>query len=194
MQKRDIRAAWLLGILALLLPASAGARDQIRIVGSSTVYPFATVVAETFGKGGKFKTPIVESTGTGGGFKLFCAGVGVEDPDIADASRRIKPSELELCAKNGVTAITEVKIGYDGIVVAHSKKAAGMALTRRDLFDGRTNREGWLIYGSREIFPNTDLNLTTFLSQAMNDSLPTYQNSALNAKRLRLQADLLVKF
>lgn len=134
MLKQEIRAAWLLCMLALLLPASAGARDQIRIVGSSTVYPFATVVAETFGKGGKFKTPIVESTGTGGGFKLFCAGVGVEDPDISDASRRIKPSELELCAKNGVTEITEVKIGYDGIVVAHSKKAAGMPLTRRDLF------------------------------------------------------------
>ena len=122
------------GMLALLLPASAGARDQIRIVGSSTVYPFATVVAETFGQGGKFKTPIVESTGTGGGLKLFCAGVGVEDPDIANASRRIKPSEVELCAKNGVTAITEVKIGYDGIVIAHSKKAAAMPLTRRELF------------------------------------------------------------
>src|SRR5262245_54612297 len=114
MTQQAVRAA--IAIAALLLPASAGARDQIRIVGSSTVYPFATVVAENFGKGGKFKTPIVESTGTGGGLKLFCAGVGVGQPDIATASRRIKASEVELCAKSGVTAITEVLIGYDGIV------------------------------------------------------------------------------
>ena len=134
MPKQEFRAAWLLLALALLVPASAGARDQIRIVGSSTVYPFATVVAEAFGRGGKFKTPIVESTGTGGGLKLFCSGVGVQDPDIATASRRIKASEVELCAKNGVTAITEVKIGYDGIVLAHSKKGAGMPLTRREIF------------------------------------------------------------
>jgi len=134
MLKREFRAAWVLAALALLLPAGARARDQIRIVGSSTVYPFATVVAETFGRGGKFKTPIVESTGTGGGLKLFCAGAGVQDPDIATASRRIKTSEVELCAKNGVTSITEVKIGYDGIVLAHSKQAAGMSLTRRQIF------------------------------------------------------------
>ena len=134
MLKREFRAAWVLAALALLLPAGARARDQIRIVGSSTVYPFATVVAETFGRGGKFKTPIVESTGTGGGLKLFCAGAGVQDPDIATASRRIKTSEVELCAKNGVTSITEVKIGYDGIVLAHSKQAAGMPLTRRQIF------------------------------------------------------------
>jgi len=134
MLNRTIRAAGVLATLALLLPASAGARDQIRIVGSSTVYPFSTVVAEAFGRGGKFKTPIVESTGTGGGLKLFCAGVGVAHPDIANASRRIKASEVELCAKNGVTSITEVKIGYDGIVVAHSKKGAAMPLTRREIF------------------------------------------------------------
>ena len=134
MSNHGFRAMRALAVLALLLPASAGARDQIRIVGSSTVYPFATVVAEQFGRGGKFKTPIVESTGTGGGLKLFCAGAGADTPDIANASRRIKASEVELCAKNGVAAITEVKIGYDGIVLAHSKKAAGMNLTRRQLF------------------------------------------------------------
>ncbi len=134
MLKRDFRFAWALLVLALALPVSAGARDQIRIVGSSTVYPFATVVAETFGRGGAFKTPIVESTGTGGGLKLLCAGVGVQGPDIATASRRIKASEVELCAKNGVTSITEVKIGYDGIVVAHSKQAQAMPLTRRELY------------------------------------------------------------
>jgi phosphate transport system substrate-binding protein len=98
------------------------------------VYPFATVVAEEFGRSTKFKTPIIESTGTGGGFKLFCAGVGVDHPDITNASRPIKASETELCAKNGVTDITEIKIGYDGIVVASSKKAAPLALTLRQVF------------------------------------------------------------
>ena len=81
-------------------------RDQIKIVGSSTVYPYATVVAEKFGKGGKFKTPVIESTGTGGGMKLFCAGVGANHPDITNASRAIKPKEKTLCEKNGVTDIS----------------------------------------------------------------------------------------
>ena len=134
MSNHGFRATRALAVLALLLPASAGARDLIRIVGSSTVYPFATVVAEQFGRGGKFKTPIVESTGTGGGLKLFCAGAGADTPDVANASRRIKASEVELCGKNGVSPITEVKIGYDGIVLAHSKKTPGINLSRRQLF------------------------------------------------------------
>jgi phosphate transport system substrate-binding protein len=113
---------------------AASARDQIRIVGSSTVYPFATVVAEEFGRTSGFRTPIVESTGSGGGLKLFCAGVGVETPDITNASRRIKQSEVDLCAENGVEVITEIKIGYDGIVLANSKKAAHMSLELRDIF------------------------------------------------------------
>ncbi len=112
----------------------AEARDQIRIVGSSTVYPFATTVAETFGKTSGFKTPVIESTGSGGGFKLFCAGVGTEHPDITNASRAIKKSEVETCAKNGVKEIIEVKIGYDGIVVANSKAAPVMKVTREQLF------------------------------------------------------------
>lgn len=110
------------------------ARDYISIVGSSTVYPFATVVAEQFGKGGKFKTPKIESTGTGGGIKLFCGGVGVQYPDIVNASRPMKKSELTACQKAGVKEITEVKIGYDGIVLAHAKSAAPMELTRREVF------------------------------------------------------------
>ncbi|MDA0997501.1 MAG: PstS family phosphate ABC transporter substrate-binding protein [Proteobacteria bacterium] len=114
--------------------SAAQARDQIRIVGSSTVYPFATVVAEQFGKTTKFKTPVIESTGSGGGFKLFCSGVGVEHPDITNASRRIKKSEVENCAKNGVANITEIKIGYDGIVVANSKASPQVSLTRKQLF------------------------------------------------------------
>ncbi|HXK21498.1 MAG TPA: PstS family phosphate ABC transporter substrate-binding protein [Myxococcota bacterium] len=121
-------------LLALVAPLSAQARDQIRIVGSSTVYPFSTIVAEQLGRGGKFKTPIVESTGTGGGFKLFCAGVGVDTPDLEDASRRITQSEMNLCAQNGVKEIAEIKIGYDGIVVANSKKSPRQAFTLRQLF------------------------------------------------------------
>jgi phosphate transport system substrate-binding protein len=131
----------LLALLALPLTVSVASvasaqtsRDYIAIVGSSTVYPFTTTVAEQFGKGGKFKTPKVESTGTGGGFKLFCAGVGVQYPDISNASRAIKPAEQETCAKAGVKDILEVKIGYDGIVLANSAKATLFKVSRRDLY------------------------------------------------------------
>jgi len=113
---------------------AASGRDYISIVGSSTVYPFATVVAEQFGKTTSFKTPKIESTGSGGGLKLFCAGVGVEHPDITNASRAIKKSEFEKCQANGVTGIIEVKIGYDGIVMANSKKTSPLRLTRKDIF------------------------------------------------------------
>ncbi len=109
-------------------------RDQIRIVGSSTVYPFATKVAEQFGRSTQFKTPVIESTGSGGGLKLFCAGVGVEHPDMTNASRAIKDSEVEMCKSNGVKEITEVKIGYDGIVLANSKKSNIMTVTRQQIF------------------------------------------------------------
>jgi phosphate transport system substrate-binding protein len=111
----------------------AHARDQIRVVGSSTVFPFITAAAEQFGQSGN-KTPIVESTGTGGGIKLFCEGVSDSTPDIANASRAIMDSEKELCKKNGVAAITELAIGYDGIVVAADKKAPVLNLTRKDIF------------------------------------------------------------
>ncbi|SET53123.1 phosphate ABC transporter substrate-binding protein, PhoT family [Nitrosomonas marina] len=109
-------------------------RDYISIVGSSTVYPFATVVAETFGKTTQFKTPKIESTGSGGGFKLFCDGIGVKYPDITDSSRAIKQSEIDMCATNGVTDIIEIKIGYDGIVIANSKETSPFGLSRKDLF------------------------------------------------------------
>ena len=123
-------------ILMLLLPltASAAARDTIKIVGSSTVYPFATVVAERFGKSTKFNTPVIESTGSGGGLKLFCKGIGVEHPDITNASRRIKQKEIDNCAKAGVTDIIEIKIGYDGIVVTNSKKGPKFELTKQQIF------------------------------------------------------------
>ncbi len=113
---------------------ASAARDYISVVGSSTVYPFATVVAERFGKSTQYKTPKIESTGSGGGLKLFCQGVGVQHPDITNASRRIKSSEMALCAKNGVNDIVEVLIGYDGIVVGNSVKAEQMKVNRKDLY------------------------------------------------------------
>ena len=119
---------------AAALTNAAEARDQIRIVGSSTVFPFSTAVAEEFGKTTDNKTPVVESTGSGGGLKLFCAGVGVDHPDITNASRRIKASEVERCAGNGVTGITEVKIGYDGVVLANSRAADRFSITLQQLF------------------------------------------------------------
>ena len=115
-------------------PATAASRDYISIVGSSTVYPFATVVAERFGKQTKFATPKIESTGSGGGMKLFCAGVGTEHPDITNASRRMKKSEFESCQSNGVEDVVEIKVGYDGIVMANAKTAATYELSLRDIF------------------------------------------------------------
>lgn len=136
---RTIAAALLLAaaMWAFLASGSAAAqagRDYIYIVGSSTVYPFSTVVAERFGRGSEFKTPKVESTGSGGGLKLFCDGVGVQHPDIANSSRAIKQSEINGCAQNGVDEIIEVKIGYDGIVLANSLSAPSMNLSREDIF------------------------------------------------------------
>ncbi len=119
-------------IAAVSTPAMA--RDTINIVGSSTVYPFATVVAERFGRNTDFPTPKLESTGSGGGLQLFCAGVGVEHPDITNASRRMKKSEFEMCQNNGVEEITEVRIGSDGIVIANSKEGEQMDLTLEQIF------------------------------------------------------------
>ena len=120
-------------LVAVAISGAASARDQIKIVGSSTVYPYATVVAEKFGKSG-FKTPVIESTGTGGGMKLFCAGVGTQHPDITNASRAIKSKEKKLCAKNGVKDIVEIIVGNDGISFAHSVKAKGQNFTKEHLW------------------------------------------------------------
>ena len=119
---------------ALVITTYASARDQIKIVGSSTVYPYATVVAEKFGKGGKFKTPVIESTGTGGGMKLFCAGVGTNHPDITNASRAIKTKEKKLCETNGVKDIVEIVVGNDGISFAHSVNAKDADFTKEHLW------------------------------------------------------------
>ncbi len=114
--------------------ASFKNRDYLTMVGSSTVYPFATVIAEQFGNDSKFKIPTVESIGSGGGFKLFCAGIGFEYPDFANASRKIEASELARCNKNGIKNIIEIKIGYDGIVLANAINGAKYSFTKEELF------------------------------------------------------------
>ncbi len=113
---------------------TAEARDQLRIVGSSTVYPFSSYVAEELGAVMDHPTPVVESTGSGGGIELFCAGAAANTPDITNSSRRMEAEEFEICQENGVTDITEAPIGYDGIVVANSKEGADLDLTLEDIF------------------------------------------------------------
>jgi len=122
-----------------LMTTISYARDQIKIVGSSTVYPFSTVVAERFGKSGKFNTPVIESTGTGGGMKLFCAGIGVNTPDMSNASRKIKPKEVKLCKDNGVTEITQVIVGLDGIAFTSSVKGKQYNFTKKHLWEAMSD-------------------------------------------------------
>lgn len=117
-----------------------GTRSEIRIVGSSTVFPFAKAVSEQFSVNGSNSSPILESTGTGGGMNLFCAGVGADTPDIANASRRIKASELELCQSNGVTDVVEVQIGIDGIAIAQANNGASFALTPTQIYKAIAER------------------------------------------------------
>ncbi|TLS65684.1 phosphate-binding protein [Mariprofundus erugo] len=124
----------ILATAALLMVSNvAEARDQIKIVGSSTVYPFSSYTAEALGATSKFKTPVVESTGSGGGLKLFCASNDMDSPDITNASRRMKEKEFATCQKNGVKYITEMVVGYDGIAIAQSKTTAAIDLTRKEL-------------------------------------------------------------
>jgi len=132
---KKLPATFVFGLSALAaIPGFSAPRSHIDIVGSSTVYPFSTVVAETYGKKTGQKTPKIESTGTGGGMKLFCAGNGINTPDITNASRRIKKSEFDNCQTNGVKDIIEVQIGYDGIAIANTKTAPAFTLTRKDIF------------------------------------------------------------
>jgi phosphate transport system substrate-binding protein len=154
---------FLFAVSTLALVASpAFARDEIRIVGSSTVYPFTTAVAEAFGKVGG-KTPVVESTGTGGGMKLFCAGVGETHPDFTNASRAIKKSEFEDCAKNGVTEIVEIKVGFDGLSLAHAKEAKDFALTKQQIFAALAkeipDKDGKLIPNPNKMWSDIDASL-----------------------------------
>lgn len=133
MKLKNLTVAASLAVASFAMAGVAEARDQIQIVGSSTVFPFSTAVAERFGQTTSFSTPVVESTGSGGGMRLFCAGVGLEHPDMTNASRRIKSSEFEKCTENGIT-ITEVKIGFDGIVLANEKSGPEFYLTTRHIF------------------------------------------------------------
>lgn len=144
----------------------AASRDTINVVGSSTVYPFSTVVAERFGKVSDFKTPHIESTGTGGGIKLFCASNAIDTPSMVNASRRIKKSELDMCANNGVTEVTEVLLGFDGIVVANSRNAQQMNLSRKDLFLALA-KEVPALDGTAQLVPNPYSNWSD-----INPSLP----------------------
>ncbi len=142
---------------------TAVARDQIRVVGSSTVYPFTTAVAEQFGKSGAGKTPVVESTGTGGGLKLFCAGVGPDHPDMANASRAIKKGEYEDCQKNGVKDIVELKVGFDGIVIANAKDGPALNLTQDQVFRALAKEiagpDGKLIANPNKTWKDVDASL-----------------------------------
>lgn len=134
MNRKIVSAAAIAATLFGISTVQAQGRDTVSIVGSSTVYPFATVVAERFGRSTDFKTPKIESTGSGGGLKLFCKGLGAGTPDITNASRRIKKSEFDDCQNNGVKNIVEVLVGYDGIAVANSKKAPRFELSLKDIY------------------------------------------------------------
>ena len=122
-------------VMAFSISVSAEARTQMRAVGSSTVYPFAKIVAERISRANpRLGTPIIESTGTGAGMKLFCAGVGERFPDVENASRRMKASEAKLCASNGVTQVTEIQVGLDGVTFATAKNSSLRNLTQRDIY------------------------------------------------------------
>jgi phosphate transport system substrate-binding protein len=147
---------------ATVQPAAAQTRDQIRIVGSSTVFPFASAVVETFGRESEYKTPVIESTGSGGGLKLFCAGIGAAHPDITNASRRIKPSEVKRCMDNGVKNVTEVKIGSDGITLANAVEAPKMELTTAQIWQALAKEvpvDGELVENPNETWSDIDSSL-----------------------------------
>ena len=120
--------------LAVAGPAGAQARQQIRVVGSSTVFPYSQAVAEQFAGLTGARAPVVEATGTGGGMKIFCGGVGTRFPDVAGASRRIARSEVDDCRANGVESIGEVLLGYDGLGIAHARTAPDLDLSKAELF------------------------------------------------------------
>jgi len=156
----------LLAVIALStlsVVSHAQARDQIAVVGSSTVYPFTTTVAEQFGRTGKFKTPKVESTGTGGGIKLFCNGVGPQFPDVANASRAMKKGEFDTCVKNGVSEIIEIKIGFDGLTIADAKSGAISSLTKEQVWKALAKQipdaSGKLINNPNKTWKDVDASL-----------------------------------
>ncbi|MEM9205146.1 MAG: substrate-binding domain-containing protein [Pseudomonadota bacterium] len=155
MKKHTLSGVAAVALAGLLTSGAAEARDQIQIVGSSTVFPFATAVAEQFGQKTEFNTPVIESTGSGGGLKLFCSGVGLEHPDVTNASRAIKDSEVELCASNGVTEVTEFRIGFDGIVLGNSVSGPSLSLTKDQIFRALAKQ---LPDESGNLVPNPNVN------------------------------------
>ena len=162
-----IKISALIFSLSIIQDNELLARDYIKIVGSSTVYPFATIIAEDFSHDGKFKTPIVESTGTGGGIKLFCGGIGENHPDFVNASRKITEAEIKKCNENGIKSIAEIKIGYDGIIIADSKTAQNFDLTKEQLFlavadqipsDGKLIKNNYTKWNEiNKSFPNQEI-------------------------------------
>jgi phosphate transport system substrate-binding protein len=144
---------------AMALPSLA--RDQIQIVGSSTVFPFSTIVAERFAKNTSFNAPVIESTGTGGGAKLFCAGIGLEHPDVTNASRAMKSSEKEICTANGITP-QEFLIGYDGITFSNSRTVEQFSLTKEQIFkavSAKIMSNGKMVENGYKFWSNIDESL-----------------------------------
>ncbi len=131
--RRRFASACLLFAVCSIVSA-AQSRDRVRVVGSSTLFPFTATVAEEFGRRGRWKTPVVESVGTGGGFRLFCSGIGVATPDITDASRPITVAESAECARNGVGKVVGIRVGLDGMLLANLRSAPAFALTREQLY------------------------------------------------------------
>src|SRR5690606_25896313 len=129
-----MKAIAVAAVATATIAGAAQARDQIKIVGSSTVFPYTQAVAERFARETGRPAPVVESTGTGGGMKIFCQGVGTDQADLTGASRAMKKAEFELCQKNGVTSVTEVLLGYDGLSMAVSQQGKSLDLSKKQLF------------------------------------------------------------
>jgi len=145
------------------------ARDQIQIVGSSTVFPFSTIVAERFAKNTSFNAPVIESTGTGGGAKLFCAGIGLEHPDVTNASRAMKSSEKEICTANGITP-QEFLIGYDGITFSNSRAVGQFSLTKEQIFkavSAKIMSNGKMVENGYKFWSNIDESCMMFVRRSI---------------------------
>ncbi len=173
-------AAFIASTALTAFSAQAAGRDQIRVVGSGTVFPFTSMAAEEFGKAGKFKTPIVEATGTGGGFKLFCEGVGEDKPDINDASRKITDSEKELCTKNGVTDLAEITVGYDGIILASKTGGPALDLSKKQLFMALAR---WLPDKDGKLVANTIQNWNEIDPKLPNQPIEIYGPGTVSGTR-----------
>ena len=181
-----LKKLFFLSLLNFVFIYSVTSRDQINVVGSSTVYPFSTVVAENFGNKTGIKVPKIESTGSGGGMKLFCKGLGTGHPDITNASRRIKKNEFNQCKENGIDVV-EIKVGYDGIVIANSKKAKLLNLTKRQIFLALAkqvpegNKEGGsLVDNPNKKWSDIDANLPNKKIEVLGPPPPSGTRDAFN--------------